>query len=206
MPRAKLTPAERERRKHERSAAKKNAKLVAEAGMFVEQYRREGAFTDAQREFWRWRRNIAQGGERIGYICSPAVVGLRWVMLQHVERFASTIIPAEAFARMKAHWRRTYSGNPTYGYTFWKGVLTGERVVFGWKAFDDPTVRGGRRLVEDGAWPPEGWTPPLTADEFYQRFPFADDVPRDAPDDGGLAARLEAIFARPQKTEVVPCR
>lgn len=53
-----------------------------------------------------------------------------------------------------------------------------------------------RRLVEAKTWPPEGWTPPFTADGIAAEF-FATTPPQPAPDNGDLWALCESILTAP---------
>lgn len=198
MPRLKLTPAEKEHRKHERSAARKNAKLAADHPLFVDQLQAEGAFTTPQAEYWHWRKNKAgsyDGGWKYNHAFGDrATCGLAWIEVQAIERFAQAFIDPAHFADLVAYVRHTYP-MPDYGRMVWAELLTrGTPRVYRWELrFDpariNPNNSDGRYMVPAAGWLAEGAPPPLTREQFDAAFPK--EPPPPAPlDDGGLYERL----------------
>ena len=93
--------------------------------------------------------------------------------------------PARA---LDAHCRRTYPFGHWYG--FWCRALTGERVELAFRRVEGR--QPGQPDVVCTDWYEQRH---LSREEFYALFPFKDPDPAPA-DDGGLAARLDAILAR----------
>lgn len=89
---------------------------------------------------------------------------------RRLRRLAQEHLPPEAFAALDGYRRGTCPVEPNYGIGFWKDVLTGRRVVWSVHWVDDPQARGGRRLVEDGFWPPEGWVPPFKKEQLQTHW------------------------------------
>jgi hypothetical protein len=182
MKRRKLTPEEREHRRHERSAARKNAKLKAEVPLFADQLPQH----TAEGEYWHWRFNKATAAERCAHVEGLQLLDV--LRLLAIRTYALKVAGKEAFAKLDAYCRRTYP--PGHWYGFWCRVLTGERIEFGFRRVED---RGdGQPAVVCTDWYERRH---LSREEFDARFPFKD--PEPAPvDDGGLAAHVDAVLAR----------
>src|SRR5262249_19081782 len=171
MRRRKLTPAERERRRHGASAARKNARLRAGLPLFADQL--PGHTADG--EYWHWRRHKALAAERTAYAsgCQPLDV-LRRVAIRTYAREATG---EEAFAQLDAYCRRTYP--PGYWYGFWCRALTGERIELAFRRVEGR--RPGQPAVACTDWYERRH---LSRAAFYALFPFQD--PEPAPtEDGG---------------------
>lgn len=171
----KMTAAEKRQRKAERITAKEReaSPLFAFAGLVPETTAADVAFRD--------QRKASQGVEHVHRIIGPGVRALAWVELLAIERYAAEVT-GDQFEALRAYQRSTFGDTTGYGYTFWEGVLTGtKRVVYDWRRVEDTTKTCGFRVEEAGAFPPAGWTAPLTRDQFWERFPFKE--PELGPDD-----------------------
>lgn len=198
-----MTETEKLRRRLERKAAAHNAKLAAEHPLFVDQLKAEGAFTDARREYWRWRGVNTDGTKTVEWKydilpVNPATKGLMWVELQAIERVAADLL-GEHFAGMLAYVRKTYP-MPDYGKSVWHDILTGEPKGFAFELRYDPARitrynADGRYLAEIGKTVGHY----MTAAEFDKRFSY-EPAPPALIDDGGAADRLAAIFDREKAT------
>lgn len=201
--RKKLTPEEKERRKHERSAARKNAKIQEQIPLYASQ---EPQHTP-EGEYWHWRTNKALAVENCS-IYDQGSRGLRWIEIQAIERWAVELVGPEYAAKMTEHVRRVYP-MPGYGASVWCGLLTGNTKVeiidrverlgsqpFAWvncNTGEPMTTTIQKIKMHSTKWPPEGWTPPITREQFYARFPYEDKA-IESPDDGGLAELMASIF------------
>ena len=86
-----MTAEEKQARRHQRRADKVNAKAREIIGpLFAEQ----APQTNAEAEFWRWRRNIADGVERCENTVGVAAHGLKWLKLRAIERMAVDLLGA----------------------------------------------------------------------------------------------------------------
>jgi hypothetical protein len=172
-----------------RRAERENAKeadalpLLAYAGLVADH--------TADEMYRRWRRNASQGVERFEYIRGGQLLGdLQCVAIR---RYALGVVGAELFAKLDAYCRRTYQSSG-YWYGFWRSVLTGERIEFAFERVENRKV--GEPAVRCVDWYEARH---LSRDNFHARFPFKEEAP--APfDDGGLAAHLDALFARLRDT------
>lgn len=195
--RPRLTPEERERRKHQRSADRKNAKLSAEHPLFVDHLKAEGAFTDAEKEYWHWRRNKANAAG-VFEVAGPAVEGLRWIDVQAAERIIGRIAGSELDG-IRAYARRTYP-NPSTIMCVYRGMVTrGQQMEFGYRVEERPELitrynPTGMKLIPTGTFPGDGFVPPMTDAEWDAMFRTPE--PAEAPDDGELVARYLAAFTR----------
>src|SRR5262245_17444374 len=108
MGRRKVTPEERERRRHEANAARKNAMLRADVPLFADQLPEH----TADGEYWRWRRNKAEAAERTGYLWGLRLLDV--LRLIAIRRHALRAAGAEAFAKLDAHCRSTYPAGHWY--------------------------------------------------------------------------------------------
>src|SRR5262245_19048351 len=120
MRRRKLTPQERERRRHRASAARKNARLRAEVPLFADQLPGH----TAAGEYGHWRRNKAPAAKRTAYVWGCQLLDV--LRLVAVRAYARKATGEEAFAKLDAYCRHTYP--PGYRYGFWCRALTGERI------------------------------------------------------------------------------
>lgn len=152
----KLTPEEKERRKHERSAARKNEKAAAEIGpLFAEQ----APTTTAEDEYWHWRRNKARAADWGQRQDGGQVLGQ--IEEQHYRNLALSHIPEEWHGELCAYALRVYPSTD-YRKGFWCEVLCGKQVVFSFKQVEDASIKAGKRLVPDRVFPPAGWVAPFT--------------------------------------------
>lgn len=193
MPLKKLTEAEKEQRKHQRSAGRKNAKVRKQIPLFADQV--EPATPEG--EYWHWRSNKAgrPGTGGMGAPGDQAAKGLDWLQLHAIERLAFVLLGPVDAAKVADYVRSTYP-MPDYGHHVWSELLTGrKRLTLFMRFEDDPALKGRRRLVEQVDWPPDGWMAPLTPEAFERLFPRRWPVPPPV-DDGGLAAKLELAIGR----------
>jgi hypothetical protein len=181
-----LAEDEKVRRRAARKAEFINAKLRDDAGpLFASQIPRE-EFTDAVREYWRSRRNwaIAPHGPSAAYLS-----GIDWkVDLLILHNLARRVMSAADYA-IAASKERQHGDTHRY----WRNILLGQqRIVLdyerrsrGWNpCFRDLVAlaccehgcwKCESKLIayiektemrESLVWPPEGWTPPLTPEQF----------------------------------------
>ena len=187
---ARLTDAEKERRKHERKAAKMNA---AEAKAYGPLFAEMAPTYTAEDAYRKWRLGKAAVAELHFHY------GLEWIQLQAIERHAVKLM-GDVAKEIAAHIRRVYP-MPDYGPHMWSEVLTTKkRIVYRYKLLFDPArIRehnsDGRYLVDDGVWEAE---PVMTRDEFKAMFPAVarmGDVAPEPPtaDDVRMEAVLEIL-------------
>ena len=141
--------------------------------------------------------------------------GIERIFVRWAFRKAAEFLGAEAAAR---HWEyavKVYEWKEMYMVGYLRKVLTTTAVVR-WDVelrFDPAKVNSvntdGRYLADRSVWPPAGYVPPLTADQFDREFPAPDhkagvgpDAPE--PDDGGLYERVMGLF-RDRVREGHPC-
>jgi hypothetical protein len=169
---AKLTEAEKAKRKHQRSADRKNAKAREQAGpLFADQVEQ----TTAAAEYWHWRRNVAKAGQAVSEHVGADL--LNAIGEAAIRRFAHQAL-GQAFERLDAYRWHTFPAD--HGYGFWRDVLTSSRqVVFGYRREEHA---GKVNVVPTEYWPPEGYQPPLTVEQFYAKFPYRDPEPVPNPD------------------------
>lgn len=206
MPRVKLSPAEKERRKHQRKAAAMTAAAAKSYGpLFADlapTYTREDAY-------WQWRRTkavVAEEGQ-IG-ACISAMVRFQ---LNCIETVAAHLLGRGTAKELAASLDKY---PPSYRREYWRQMLAGiGRHVLKLECRTDPERanqwnRDGRYVVESSVWPPADYSPVLTAEEFDRRFPAWDrgelgtghiDYPE--PDDGGLFERVMARLPVGQTVE-----
>lgn len=169
-----------------KEAAKKSAKDKEDAGLFAD-YVEE---TTAEELYWQNRHNKSRGMELVHQL-SASVGGraLDFLQLQAIERYARTVLGEAVAEELRAHAHRVYDNYASYGYGFWQEALTsGNKIVFAWERTPDPTASIGYRATPARFFPPEGWAPPLSREEFWARFPYKE--PELGPDDpAGLFAR-----------------
>lgn len=174
MPAKKLT----EQEKLARKAAKITAKDKAAAGLFAD-YVEE---TTAAHVYWKGRFDKAA---RFNWYnpAGAAETGMEWVRLHAIERLAVTLLGAAVAGEVIAYVRRTYP-MPDYGLFVWSELLTGlKSVTLRMRAEPNPTPETPHRvrMVVEHAFPPAGWAPPLTRDQFWALFPYKE--PALGPDD-----------------------
>jgi len=85
---------------------------------------------------------------------------------QQLRELAGRHIPAEVVARLHLYRMETFP--EAAGVSFWCNVLSGKKYVFGYKVVGQKQTPYGlmNQVVEDGSWPPEGWTPPFTREQL----------------------------------------
>jgi len=178
---AKLTTEEKQRQRDEQSAARKNAKLRADAPLFaglLPEHTPEG-------EHWHWRRNKALAAERVAYIAGNQILDELQVC-QSIRPYAAALVGTEAFAKLDAHCQSVYQSR-AYWYGFWRDVLTGKRVELKLERVENR--QPGQPAVICTDWYE---CRHLSQEEFYVRFPFR----KLPPLEGGFEAEGEAILAR----------
>lgn len=161
MPRRKLTDAEKEARKHQRSADKRNAKTEEELGMFAALEPQ----ADARSEYWRWRFNVAKHFGQPHTNADKGVLGLCWLELHAIERWARKTLGPVA-DKIAAHIRRVYPC-PDYSAGIWAEVVAGKRLVFAVARVENR--QPGQPAVVDTDWY-EHLT--MTREAFWQLFPY----------------------------------
>lgn len=165
MAKPKLTEDEKLQRQWERKAQKINAERVDEMPLFAEQV--DLVTTEEMRRLWLRQKSLA--GQGVSEFKGDKL--LRQFALGRMRWFAAKFIDAETLAKLEEYRVRTYP--PDHGYEFWQDVLTGGRkIVYACHGEPDPTKTFGFRYVEDAVWPPPGWTPPLTKEQFYEMWPY----------------------------------
>lgn len=190
MTRPRMTEAEKEQRKHQRKAARMNERERDAFGPLFAHLAPTHTAADAKR-LHQFR--VVEGVERLHVICGPGAKALRAVQLAWIELYARRWC-GEQFPAVRAYFERVHRDQLGYGYTFWQGVLTGDRVVFSWKRVDDPTTTTGWRCVEAEAFQLN--PPPLTKAQFWELFPYKVPELGPEPDDGGLFEHVMASLAR----------
>src|SRR5262245_185767 len=125
MRQRKLTPQERERRRHGAGPARKNARRRAEGPLFADQLPQH----TAEGEYGHWRRNKALAAERTAYVWGCQLLDV--LRLVPIRAYAREAMGEEAFAQLDAYCRRTYP--PGYWYGFWCRALTGGRIEFAFR-------------------------------------------------------------------------
>jgi hypothetical protein len=123
---------------------------------------------------------------------------------QAMARLARKLLGEEMFDHLAAYCYKVYPG-PDYWMGFWGDVITGgKRVVYKQHLEFDPARvtqwnSDGRHLVEDAVFPPGGWTPPMTREQWEETFGVERYRRLPQPDDGGLAQKLEEFFVHQQR-------
>jgi hypothetical protein len=108
---------------------------------------------------------------------------------------ARDLVPALVAAELAAYIRNTYP-MPDYGKSAWANLLSGHsEVVYRYRRECKPELvnqynRDGVKLVPVAKFPPDGWTPPITREQFWERFPYIAPELGPEPDDGGLFERV----------------
>jgi hypothetical protein len=188
-----MTAEERERRRLQRSAARKNAKIEADVPLYAEFLPKH----TEKSEYWNWRYNKAGAAENVALLTTTLLGPLLqfdWWTLRNLGR---QHLPEAVWRQLDEYICRTYP-SVSYWVEAWKGILTGRRRlpcklrlefkpewVNQWNS-------DGRRLFEEYQ-PPEDWTPPFTVDQLAAIIEVA---PIAEPDDEGLITKLDAIFFR----------
>jgi hypothetical protein len=177
---AKLTPEQRQRRREEQGAARKNAKLRKEAPLFA------GLLSEhtPETEHANWARNKAEAAERLGFVFGMQILDECYLRQWLLPRFAQ-IVGASAYAGLIAYCQRTYP-SVEFWYGFWCRVLTGDRIEFKLERVDDR--QPGQPAVVCTEW---YQCQHMSRKEFYARYPFK----RQPPLEGGFEAEAEAILA-----------
>jgi hypothetical protein len=170
----KLTEAEKLRRKVERKRKALQASQLAEVGGPNSLFRDLAETVTTADAEWHIRRTAARTAEHNAN--SPIGIKMLWaIRLWSIETEARRLLGGDWFERLAGYARSTFPDMLTYGYGFWRGVLTGEkRTVFAMERVDDPAAKGGVRVVETDSFPPAAWVPVMTRDEFHRRWPVAD--------------------------------
>jgi hypothetical protein len=145
--------------------------------------------------YWHSRHNVARGVESLHQSIGPGKRALSSVMMAFIE-FHARRWCGEHFDGLKAHAVKTYPDYLGYGYGFWQRVLTGEEIVYGWQRVEnrkpgEPAVVPSATCRLDPA--------PLTRDQFFELFPYADAPLGPEPDDGGLFERTIGQLGGPLK-------
>jgi hypothetical protein len=179
---AKLTSQEKQRRREEQSAARKNAQLRAAAPLFADllpEHTPEG-------EHRHWRRNKALAAERVAYLAGSRILDELQVC-QAIRPYAASLVGPEAFAKLDAYCQRVYPSR-AYWYGFWRDVLTGKRIEFKLERVENR--RPGQPALICTDWYQHQH---MSQEEFYARFPFKTQPPLDSGFEG--AVLVEEILA-----------
>ncbi len=189
---AKLTPEEKQRRREEQSAARKNPKLRAAAPLFaglLPEHTPEG-------EHWHWRRNKALPAEPLGYLAGSRILD-ELLVCQAIRPFATSLVGPEAFARLDTHCQSVYSSR-SYWYGFWRDVLTGKRIEFQLERVENR--QPGQPALICADWYQHQH---MTPEEFHARFPHR----MQPPLDGGFESEgLQVLKKAAQRIETLGLR
>lgn len=179
----KLTDEQKRQRRHERCAKKTNEGLRESMPLFAEMF-----LSTPELEFWRWRKNVSEGVERVqARIFSDKFDD--WFTIPIIENAARCLIGDDAvFSRLHDKCRRTYPHSGYY-YGYWKNVLCGERIELPLRKAEDR--QPGQPAVVCDAW---YQCQHMTTEEFYRRFPYKDETPL-GHNDQELWRKLQAIFS-----------
>ncbi|AMV29313.1 hypothetical protein VT84_33265 [Gemmata sp. SH-PL17] len=164
-------------------------------------------------------RNVRLGAESGGRAEHRLREGLNWITLRYMRRVAAELLGVDAESRIWAHAERVYQTNLDHIFSSYGTALcsTGKidlalelrfdpaRVKeWEFKTPDGRVVKGsndGRYLVVTDRWPPDGYTPVMTREEFRAKFETKGmfwrpptDLPE--PDDGGLFERTIGALGR----------
>lgn len=158
-------PRQRERQDHA-GAAKRNKAAREAAPLFADLFQE---VTPAQ-EHWRWMRNNAMGAEHAGRRTGGVLLGVVQVM-QTIRPFAKDLLGLDTFQKLDAYCFRVFHASD-YWYSFWKRVLTGERIELMHAPIPDlPPGKYGSVCTD---WYEHQH---MTAEEFYARFPYQHAAP-----------------------------
>src|ERR1700722_7074810 len=164
-----------EARKVETASKKIEAKAAKELGpLFADQVPVVDRAELQQERRWGLARNVEHLHEREG-----GQYALDILTIQRLEDLARAHLPADTFTGLHAYAYRVYPpGESGYKISFWSGILTGrQKVVFSVQrishGFRDGEIQPGIfskiekvQLIEDGVFPPEGWTPPFSREQL----------------------------------------
>jgi hypothetical protein len=198
MPRRqKLTDEQKRWRRHQRRAAKENAKTKEEIPLFADQVPERTA-TD---EYWRWRHNVACAAEWGGQCGTTGLAGALGKFTEYwLKRLASAHVSAEMLEQLQAFRVRCYPDGHDDGVSFWMGVLCGQRVVTGYRVAFDPAKitqwnKDGRYRIEEGILQlsPAPWT----KQALWEFMEQGREKPPPVPDNGLAEKVAEVLGKRP---------
>jgi hypothetical protein len=159
--------------------------------------------------------------EDCGHAEEALVRGLNWITMRHLRREAARLIGAELEAILWEGAEKTHGRSLSYIVMRYQDCLCTAKVfALGYeRKFDPARVKtwhlepngyrkeplemknDGWYVVPTATWPPPGYAPPMTREEFNARFKFhhlsvrpAEDLSE--PDDGGLFERTVGALAR----------
>lgn len=166
-------------------------------------------------------REVRKGVENCGDAEHALVEGLNWITMAELRRETARLIGDEWERLLWEGAAKTFSMNASYILGRYAEILcTTDKVVLGWVSKFDParaktivwppnqycanpppTKLSGHYAEPTGHWPPEGYVPVMTREQFNARFrlhhlsvrPAADQT---EPDDGGLFERTVGALGR----------
>lgn len=188
---AKLSDAEKARRKIERKLKSLNERALKEVGGPGSIFAAEAKLHTMESAEWHQRRTVAESIERLHYTpAGPAVRGLKKIQLNAIEVAAAEMLGTETFVKLRDFQRRCYGDWLAYGYTFWADALTGEKViVFAWHRIPADNTLGFSAVPSD-QFPTPDWVAPMTKAEFYARWPYTDPAEQEMPESVELFERF----------------
>lgn len=196
------------RAKLDRKAAEINAKARAEYGpLFADLADKELTPVTpadlAAKQLAGIRRGVENGGLNEHW----ARQGLNWITIWHLRHVAAGLIGSEWEAKLWTRFEGTYRTNLPYIVDAYRQALcTTDRRDLEYVRHEDRVEpsqwnpKGIRyRLEVTAAWPPAGYVPVMTREEFDARFQLKHifwttptDLPE--PDDGGLFERVMGML------------
>lgn len=168
----KISEAEKTRRKLQKKADWLNARALADVGGPGSLFASEAAtFTleDAAEHTRKTRvRMVAELHNGPTYTKC-----LQLLQLLNIETYAADVLDAAEFSTLRDYCRSTFPDQSSYGYSFWKNVLTGKRYGVGpYVKIEDAAVKCGFRFVQQQHLPGPAFVATMTVEEFHARWPF----------------------------------
>lgn len=159
---------EKLQRQMQKASDRENAKRQAAAPLFASVM----DLTDADQQYTRWRKNKAVAGVSSSHYGAPAE-SLALLQERFLYRLAVACWGEEMAGKLSRYARKTYPTSE-YWLSFWVELLTGRkrvaltlRVVEGDEAWlRKYPLSGGRRLVHEDWFPPEGSSAAFTSEEL----------------------------------------
>lgn len=199
MPRRRLTPEDKQRRKDERKAAALTAKSLKLVGGPNSLFRDMAHVFTRDEAYWHTRRTAAAMIEHLHQgPASRLTRAFDWVLLRAVQRFARTILPGTEVDEIV----RRIGDNPADRQLGkWIQILTkGERIgrlhVEERPEWVNKYNREGRRVFEVDHLPSGEWHAVMTYDEFRAKFPPLWTDGGEEPEPPEQAALFDRVMAR----------
>lgn len=185
--------------------------VLAEAEQFKAEFRPVTVEELEARQLAGVRRGVENGGLAEHW----ASLGFNWITLRYMRRVAAELVGAEWEAKLWAYCERVFRTNLDHiASTYCDALTRADPIDLAHEVRFDPArvkttlipraegdprppievKNDGRYLVVTETWPPPGYTPVMTHEEFRSRFELRSifhraptDLPE--PDDGGLFER-----------------